>query len=87
MKQTARELRRSQIEAERVFWNHVRGRRLSGLSFAGSTPLDRLSSILFVSIVASSWSWMAGSTLKTSKRTKSDRFSWETGVQDPEILE
>jgi very-short-patch-repair endonuclease len=43
MKQTARELRRSQIEAERVFWNHVRGRRLSGLSFAGSTALDRLS--------------------------------------------
>ena len=39
MKQRARELRRNQTEVERVFWNHVRGRRLSGFKFRRQHPI------------------------------------------------
>ncbi len=39
IKQRARELQRSQTEAERVFWNHVRGRRLSGFKLRRQHPI------------------------------------------------
>jgi adenine-specific DNA-methyltransferase len=39
MKQRARELRRSQTEAERNFWNRVRDRRLSGYKFRRQHPI------------------------------------------------
>ncbi len=39
IKQRARELQRSQTEAERVFWSHVRGWRLYGFKLRRQHPI------------------------------------------------
>jgi very-short-patch-repair endonuclease len=37
--QTARELRKNQTESEKIFWELVRGRKLSGIKFLRQYPI------------------------------------------------